>query len=54
VRFPKDVVAAPSFGQRTRWLATDYAGLLFVLGGLVATAWVLLHLRQLSNSGPGP
>jgi len=54
VRFPKDVVTAPTFGQRTRWLAADNSGLLLVLAGLGLTTWVLLHLRKLSNSGPGP
>jgi hypothetical protein len=48
VRFPKDVVAAPSFGQRARWLAADYAGLLAVVAGLGLTAWTLLHIRKVS------
>ncbi|HVJ12289.1 MAG TPA: DUF2207 domain-containing protein [Burkholderiales bacterium] len=48
VRFPKDVVAAPSFGQQARWLAADYAGLLAVAIGLGLTAWTLLHIRNLS------
>ena len=50
VRFPKDVVAAPSFGQRARWLAADYAGLLAVAVGLALTAWTLLRIRKLANS----
>jgi hypothetical protein len=49
VRFPKDVVVAPSFGQRARWLAADYAGFLIVGVGLALTGWVLLHLKRLSN-----
>ena len=49
VRFPKDVVVAPSLGQRVRWLAADYAGLLVVAIGLGLTAWTLLHIRKLSN-----
>ena len=48
VRFPKDVVAAPSFGQQARWLAADYAGLLAVAIGLGLTAWTLVHIRKLS------
>ena len=50
VRFPKDVVAAPSFSQRARWLAADYAGLLAVAVGLALTAWTLLRIRKLANS----
>ena len=50
VRFPKDVVSAPSFGQRARWLAADYAGLLAVAVGLALTAWTLLRIRKLANS----
>jgi len=48
VRFPKDVVAAPSPGQHARWFFADYAGLLLVAAGLGVTAWTLLRFRKLS------
>jgi hypothetical protein len=48
VRFPKDVVTAPSIGQRARWFFADYLGLLLVVAGLSLTAAALLHLKNLS------
>jgi len=48
VRFPKDVVAAPQLGERARWFAADYLGLLLVAAGLCLTAAVLLQLKKTS------
>jgi len=53
VRFPKDVVAAPGFGQRARWYWDDCKGMLGVLALLVFNALVLLRIRgQSPNSLP--
>ncbi len=46
VRFPKDVVAAPGFGQRARWFWDDYKGVLGVVLLLLGNAAVLVRLNQ--------
>jgi hypothetical protein len=48
VRFPKDVVNAPSAGERARWFLADYLGLLLVAALLSLAAAVLVHLKSLS------
>ena len=54
VRFPKGVVAEPKIVERAAWFFSDYFGILLVTAALALSAWTLLQIRKLSDSGTEP